>query len=934
MYVGATGEMHGTVQDKDLNLRTPTRYEGNCQAKKGDEITPRKKTKKKNIPMMDELYHDHHGFEFSSIVRGHTTSDYECIVCWETTTRPRKTCCCNRLLCLSCTLKLEENEFGCPMCRKSNYDFETSIDESNLDCKVHCKNNGCPWEGLLREYTAHFEGACKFGDETERPADTYQETQYEEQSELPPAKGRYFDSTVVADVNNLERDEDCDDGDDYDDKDNDDDDASVRTEPTETTPKFQAMPRSSVNTISKVNLSDRHPTNARSYSDCRGLLKDLKLSDTSAQLLSYVLDEQPDDLPHYSRLGKWGEYRDKVNSHCVSLAGNSSTPSRQSSLLPFKSCRSPFSSSILSQSAASGRTRDDSERPNKEKPPLNHFDVSPLSSSVSSQSAASGRTRDGPEKPNKEKPPHNHFEKQFRKKSNSNHHNGEGDNSASGDGRGGRDSDSDGHSDGGGQGGGDSHGQGGGHGHGGDHHSGGDAGGNGSGNGSDDGRGNSGRDGNKVDEESDEAEVKSKPAVHGTEWTAQTVQESKGSIPECVVRKNSSKSYTYKASVHYSRDPHPPSTYKSPTSFTSPQASSKPFKTVPPLPSPNSTAQSTHTISPQEAKGNTSQVVHLPKISERTLGNENDIHGATIPEKKRESLFPKGNDCLSQHASASKQHRKKRRHRNSAMQRREVRSPSKRSNCTPRPPYESQNQLLGTVGLLPSVEPAEPKVVPRISRQLSLETSELVIAAQKFQYSVPNTHARRVVGSLYCNTEQRNLTVVSGSYTCCTESQKPAGDVREDGTTGSDLPNPIEESHNPPSESHQGTADVGNPVQEQRSRRSPEIPQSCNPIELSSASQVHQAPLSQGNASHPARHSQVDNGAHCSPAYSVPQCPEENRCVQHVTCSQTSTREHSSSASCSVQQTQCIQVHQDDDAPERIVCSARIQQSTEHQAVS
>ena len=103
---------------------------------------------------------DKGGFDIEFVEKPPKAIQSECPVCLLTLRDPFQVTCCGYAFCQICIKKVEQEKKPCPCCNSDDFDkFEDKrLKRSLYEFRVYCtkKQQGCEWEGELRELEDHF----------------------------------------------------------------------------------------------------------------------------------------------------------------------------------------------------------------------------------------------------------------------------------------------------------------------------------------------------------------------------------------------------------------------------------------------------------------------------------------------------------------------------------------------------------------------------------------------------------------------------------------------------------------------------------------------------------------------------------------------------------------------------------------------------------
>ena len=97
--------------------------------------------------------------------------EIECPVCLNVLTDPHLVSCCGKNFCESCIDKVKASNGSCPMCKEEEYQVVINKERLRIinGLEVYCINreDGCPWEGELKNLSIHLnkekrEGECQY----------------------------------------------------------------------------------------------------------------------------------------------------------------------------------------------------------------------------------------------------------------------------------------------------------------------------------------------------------------------------------------------------------------------------------------------------------------------------------------------------------------------------------------------------------------------------------------------------------------------------------------------------------------------------------------------------------------------------------------------------------------------------------------------------
>ena len=106
------------------------------------------------------------GYDYAFVDPG-PSDDQVCLICHLVARKACQANCCGKIFCKGCLEKLRQHsdEFKCPICRKKlgkRYFKDTKTERDILHLQIYCtnKNEGCSWQGNLKDVDTHIKACC------------------------------------------------------------------------------------------------------------------------------------------------------------------------------------------------------------------------------------------------------------------------------------------------------------------------------------------------------------------------------------------------------------------------------------------------------------------------------------------------------------------------------------------------------------------------------------------------------------------------------------------------------------------------------------------------------------------------------------------------------------------------------------------------------
>ena len=104
------------------------------------------------------------GYDFHFVDPG-PTDDQKCPICFLVARDAYQVNCCGQIFCHNCLMKHKQYSRWCPLCRENignRYFKDTKSNRNIKNLKVYCtfKDEGCSWNGELRQINDHSQNCC------------------------------------------------------------------------------------------------------------------------------------------------------------------------------------------------------------------------------------------------------------------------------------------------------------------------------------------------------------------------------------------------------------------------------------------------------------------------------------------------------------------------------------------------------------------------------------------------------------------------------------------------------------------------------------------------------------------------------------------------------------------------------------------------------
>ena len=110
---------------------------------------------------------ENEGYDYAFVDPG-PSDDQMCPICHLVARKACQANCCGKIFCKGCLEELRQysNEFKCPICRRrlgKRYFKDKRMEREILHLQIYCtnKNEGCSWQGNLKDIDTHIKACHK-----------------------------------------------------------------------------------------------------------------------------------------------------------------------------------------------------------------------------------------------------------------------------------------------------------------------------------------------------------------------------------------------------------------------------------------------------------------------------------------------------------------------------------------------------------------------------------------------------------------------------------------------------------------------------------------------------------------------------------------------------------------------------------------------------